>query len=93
MFARLATNAYGKPQLMVRIGDRDGPCMGSSSTDNRRLYVTQNNRKLLVVYAHNFSHSCSQGTVILPLQGDFDPAQPFVLEMYPYHFSALEMGQ
>jgi hypothetical protein len=80
LIAWRAMNKNNKTKLIVRLGDSQGPCEGRRF-GNDRLFVTQNGIKVSAVAGADFIMSCSNHAVF-PLNGDFDPDEPFLLEAY-----------
>lgn len=86
-----ARNASGKTQLLARLGDPTGPCVGPFVMSDRRLYVTQDGRTVSAVSGFDFSSSCTS-PVIVALGGEFDVNRPFTLTAHKFHFRTLEPG-
>ena len=87
--AWIATNAYGKAQLLVRLNENPSICYSSSGFDGTRFYVEQGGRRVSAIPGFHLSYSCGLKPVTLALQGDFDPAAPFVLKLVPFHWHSL----
>jgi hypothetical protein len=83
-----AHNAQGKPQLLVRLGDSGGPCIGPVPITDHRLYVTQGAKVVSAVSGTNFEVDCLRSPTIVALSGDFDPGKAFSLNSYAVHSSA-----
>lgn len=81
LIAWKATNYRGNQQLLVRLGDVNGPCSGSFLITEDRLYISQNNKKIPVMTGIYLRQSCSSPG-IYSLNGNFDVNQPFVLNSY-----------
>lgn len=85
-------NSQGRPQLLVRVGDSNGPCVGALSGPNyNSYYVTQNGKTVAAVRGTSYAQACTKPE-IYPLNGDFDAGLPFTLSIYGYHFTDLNMG-
>lgn len=88
-----ATNPNSKIQLMVRLGENKSLCAGSFLITDHLLYVEQDGRRVSAVSGTDFTLSCGSNLpATFALQGDFDPARPFTLKAYPFHFDTLNPG-
>ena len=86
-----ALNAVGQAQLMVRMGDETGPCVGDLPMTDTLLYVTQDGRRVPALSGSRIRQSCRQ-PIIVALNGDFSTDRPFVLTAHESHSSSLEPG-
>lgn len=86
LIAWKAPNSKGEPQLLIRIGDENGPCSGSLLITEDRLYIIQNNKKIPVMTGIYLRKSCSTPG-IYALNGNFNVNEPFVLNSYDSLFS------
>src|SRR5262249_51199086 len=86
-----APNVSGKPQLLVRLGDKGGPCSGPLPITDHRLYVTQRDNIVSAASGSNFEVACAS-PIIVALNGDFDAGAAFNLSAYNYHATANDRG-
>lgn len=89
LIAWRAINAYGKQQLLVRMGDPANSAY-NFYLSGRRFYVSQNGKTVSAVAGIAFQSSSTDPTIIA-LNGDFDVSKPFVLNAYDFHFNTLEL--
>ena len=87
--AWVATNAYGRPQLMVRINENPAICRSSTGFDSTRFYVEQAGSRRSAMPGFHLSYSCGMKPVTLALQGEFDPSAPLLLKLVPFHSHSL----
>jgi hypothetical protein len=88
-----ANNASGKPQLLVRVGDFSGPCVGSGTNGSREnsFYVVQGGKTIPAVRGTSYIGTCKQPE-IYALNGDYDVTKPFSLEVYSFHEIDISRG-
>lgn len=84
-----AKNDLGITRLLIKVGDfaGEGECSGSFTITNR-FYVRQDDKLVSAVVGSDAKVSCTQPKMLV-LQGDFDAARAFDLEVYPFHTDAL----
>lgn len=85
-------NSRGLPQLLVRVGDFFGPCIGFLTGYHiNSFYVTQNGKTVAAVTGTHYSDSCFKPE-IYALNGDFDASKPLTLQIYAWHYTDLDKG-
>jgi hypothetical protein len=92
LIAWRAHSADGKTQLLVRLGDKGGPCTGPLPITDHRLYVTQGDRMVSAVAGENFEIGCLTSPTIFALNGDYDAGKAFTLTAHAFHASATGSG-
>ena len=86
-----ATNAAGKPQILARLGDEGGPCVGGFLVTDALLYVTQNGKRVPALSGSRLRQPCKQ-PIIVALNGDFSASEPLALSAHEFHYSNLDIG-
>lgn len=81
-------NAFGKQQLIVRVGDPINTQTPWLINDHR-FYVTQSGKTVSAVSGFDFQSS-SRNPTVLALNGDFDASLPFVLTLYDFHLHTID---